>query len=316
MMIRGVPKDYTEAEVARTALDLSDEVVEKLRRSGGVSREARRHGAEILREGMTIRDGVERIEEFMRTRGCPPAFPACLSVNEVAAHDTPAHKDSRELHRGDIVKIDLGAQVDGYLTDTATTVEIGTRNWTELIRASEAALAAAIEVVRPKVPTRVIGAAIERTIESFGFKPIANLTGHSIERYTVHAGKSIPNVGDHGDEVLEEGDLIAVEPFATNGAGKVDGRKSGNIYRIMRVRDVRPEATSRFLQTADKTFNRLPFAERWCYATDRKAPAHLARLLRQGLVYSYPSLVEVDQGMVSQAEHTMLVTGGGAEVLT
>jgi methionyl aminopeptidase len=297
-------------------LELSADVVEKLRRSGKVSRDARRHGAEILREGMTILEGVDRIEDFMRAQGCPPAFPTCLSVNEVAAHDSPTHKDSRTLRRGDVVKIDLGAQVDGYLTDTAATVEIGTRNWTELIRASEAALAAAIEVVRPKVPTRVIGAAIERTIESFGFKPIANLTGHSIERYTVHAGKSIPNVGDHGEDVLEEGDLIAIEPFSTNGAGKVDGRKSGNIYRVMRVRDVRPDSASRFLQMVNERFNRLPFAERWAYRLDKKAPSHIARLLRQGLVYSYPSLLDVGNGIVAQAEHTMIVTGGGAEVLT
>jgi methionyl aminopeptidase len=297
-------------------LDLSDDVVEKLRKAGRVSREARKFGAESLREGMTILEGVERIEEVMRAKGCSPAFPTCLSVNEVAAHDTPTHKDERVLHRGDVVKIDLGAQVDGYLTDTAMTVEIGTRNWTELIRASEAALAAAIEVVRPRVPTRTIGSAIERTIESFGFKPIANLTGHSIERYTVHAGKSIPNVGDHGDDLLEEGDLIAVEPFATNGAGKVDGRKSGNIYRIMRVRESRSDATSLFLQTVHERFGRLPFAERWCYPIDKKAPTHLARLLRQGLIYTYPSLYDVAHGIVSQAEHSMIVTGGGAEVLT
>jgi len=297
-------------------LDLSEDVVEKLRRAGKVSREARKHGAEMLREGMTILDGVERIEEFMRAQGCPPAFPTCLSVNDVAAHDTPTHRDVRMLRRGDVVKIDLGAQVDGYLTDTAATVEIGTRNWTELIRASEAALAAAIEVVRPKVPTRIIGAAIERTIESFGFKPIANLTGHSIERYTVHAGKSVPNVGDHGDDVLEEGDLIAIEPFATNGAGKVDGRKSGNIYRLMRVRDVRPESAHRFLQALDERFHRLPFAERWAYRMDRKAPAHLARLLRSGLLYTYPALYDVAQGMVSQCEASMIVTASGADVLT
>jgi len=274
------------------------------------------HGAEILREGMTILEGVEAIEAFMRGKGCPPAFPTCLSVNDVAAHDTPTHKDDRTLRRGDVVKIDLGAQVDGYLTDTAKTVEIGTRNWTDLIRASEEALRAAIEVVRPKVPTRVLGGAIERTIESFGFKPIANLTGHSIERYTVHAGKSVPNVADHGEDVLEEGDLIAIEPFATNGAGKVDGRKSGNIYRVMRVRDVRPESASRFLRAMNESFGRLPFAERWAYRLDRKAPAHLARLLRSGLVYTYPSLYDIGHGVVAQSEHSMIVTGGGAEVLT
>jgi len=274
------------------------------------------YAAGILREGMPILEGVEKIEEFLRAKGCPPAFPTCLSVNDVAAHDTPTHKDERVLQRGDVVKIDLGAQIDGYLTDTAKTVEIGTRNWTELIRATEEALAAAIELVRPKVPTRVIGAAIERTIESFGYKPIANLTGHTVERYTVHAGKSVPNVGDHGDDVLEEGDLVAVEPFATNGAGKVDGRKSGNIYRVMRVRDVRPDSTHRFLLAADTSFHRLPFAERWGYRIDRKAPAHLARLMRAGLVYTYPALYDVAHGTVAQSEHSMIVRGGGADVLT
>ena len=297
-------------------MELSDEIVEKLRRAGKVSREARTFGAQALHEGMTILEGVEKIEEFMRSRGCPPAFPTCLSVNETAAHDTPTHKDDRVLHRGDVVKIDLGAQVDGSLTDTAKTVEIATRNWTEMIRATEEALAAAIEVVRPRVPTRLLGAAIERTIESFGFHPIANLTGHSIERYTVHAGKSVPNVADQGDDLLAEGDLIAIEPFATNGAGKVDGRKSGNIYRIMRVRDVRPESTRRFLEAVHGEFGRLPFAERWCYRLDRKAPVHLARLVRSGLVYTYPALYDVGRGVVAQSEHSMIVTAGGAELLT
>ncbi len=297
-------------------MDWSDDVVDKLRTAGRVAREARTYGAEILREGISILEAVEKIEDFMRTKGCPPAFPTCLSVNDVAAHDTPTHKDDRVLRRGDVVKIDLGAQVDGYLTDTAKTVEIGTRNWTDLVRASEQALQAAIEVVRPKVPTRLLGAAIERTIESFGFRPIANLTGHSIERYTVHAGKSVPNVAEQGEDVLEEGDLIAIEPFATNGAGKVDGRKSGNIYRVVRVREIRPDATFQFLRTVQDTFNRLPFAERWCYRLDRKAPAHLARLLRSGLVYTYPSLYDVGHGVVAQSEHSMIVTGGGAEVLT
>jgi len=297
-------------------LDLSDAVLEKLRRAGKVSREGREYGASILREGMPLLEGVERIEEFLRGKGCPPAFPTCLSVNHVAAHDTPTHRDARVLQKGDVVKIDLGAQVDGYLTDTAKTVEIGTRNWTELIRAPEQALAAAIEVVRPRLPTRVLGATIERTIESFGYKPVTNLTGHSIERYTVHAGKSVPNVGDHGDDVLEVGDLIAIEPFATTGSGRVDGRKSGNIYRVMRVREVRPESTHRFLLALQDRFNVLPFAERWAYRMDGKAPSHLARLLRSGLIYTYPALIEVGEGIVAQAEHSMIVTQDGAEVLT
>jgi len=297
-------------------LDLTDEVVEKLRAAGRVSREARVYGAEILREGMTLLEGVEKIEDFMRAKGCPPAFPVCLSLNDMAAHDTPTHADERVLQRGDVVKIDLGAQSDGYLADTAKTVEIGTRNWTDMIRASEEALAAAIETVHPKVPVRLLGAAIERAIESYGYRPIANLTGHTIDRYVVHAGKSVPNVGDVGDDVLEEGDLVAIEPFATNGAGKVDGRKTGNIYRIVRVRDVRPESTFAFLQAAQQAFGKLPFAERWAHRIEAKAPSHLIRLLRSGLVHTYPALYDVGHGIVAQAEHSMIVTGGGADLLT
>lgn len=299
----------------RLALDLTADVVEKLRKSGKVSREAREYGASILREGMAVLEGVEKIEGYMRAHGAPPAFPTSLSVNHVAAHDTPTHDDARVLQRGDVVKIDLGAQVDGYLTDTAKTVEIGTRNWTELIRASEEALAAAIELVRAKLPVRALGATIERTIESFGYRPIANLTGHTIDRFVVHAGKSVPNIADAGDDVLEAGDLLAIEPFATDGAGKVDGRKSGNIYRVMRMREVRPDSTNRFL-LALQEFQRLPFAERWTLRFDRKAPGHLARLVRAGLVYTYPALYDVGQGTVSQAEHTMIVTKDGADLLT
>src|SRR4030067_985094 len=109
------------------------------------------------------------------------------------------------LRRGNVVKLDLGAQVDGYIADTAVTVEVGTRNWTDLIKASEVALETAIEVCRPKTPTRLLGAAIERGIESYGDKPISDLTGHPTERYKLHAGKSIPNVGGMGDDVSAAG---------------------------------------------------------------------------------------------------------------
>ena len=195
-------------------------------------------------------------------------------------------------------------------------VEIATRNWTELIKASEQALETAIEVCRPKTPTRLIGAAIERAIESYGFKPISNLTGHTIERYNLHAGKSVPNVGGVGDEVVESGDTLAIEPFSTNGAGKVEGRKSGNIYRLLSTREIAPQPLNDFLHQVHEHFKTLPFSERWAYALDAKAPAHLGRLLRAGRIMTYESLVDVGRGIVAQTEHTMIVDGGGVEVTT
>src|SRR5213594_1422245 len=295
---------------------MDEAVRQKLRLAGKVAAEARTLGVSLCKEGASLLDIAERIERHMRSHGAPPAFPTCLSIDHVAAHYSPTHNDKLTLKRGNVVKLDLGAQVDGYIADTAATVEVGTRNWTDLIKASEQALETAIEVCRPKTPTRLIGSAIERAIESYGFKPISNLTGHTIERYHLHAGKSIPNVGGLGSDVVEAGDTIAIEPFSTNGAGKVEGRKSGNIYRVLSTRELAPTALNEFLRKLDASFKGLPFSERWAYALDAKAPAHLGRLLRAGRIMTYESLVDVGRGIVAQTEHTMIVDGGGVEVTT
>jgi len=295
---------------------MDESVRQKLRLAGKVAAEARTLGVSICKEGASLLDIAERIERHMRSHGAPPAFPTCLSIDHIAAHYSPVHDDRLTLKRGNVVKLDLGAQVDGYIADTAVSVEIATRNWTELIKASEQALETAIEVCRPKTPTRLIGAAIERAIESYGFKPISNLTGHTIERYNLHAGKSVPNVGGVGDEVVESGDTLAIEPFSTNGAGKVEGRKSGNIYRLLSTREIAPQPLNDFLHQVHEHFKTLPFSERWAYALDAKAPAHLGRLLRAGRIMTYESLVDVGRGIVAQTEHTMIVDGGGVEVTT
>src|SRR2546426_3692611 len=213
---------------------------EKLGVGGGVGGEARRAGVGLCREGVPLLEVAEAIEAHMRSRGAPPAFPTCLSIGHIAAHYSPTHNDKLVLKRGDVVKLDLGAQVDGYIADTAVTVEVGSRNWTDLIKASEVALETAIEVCRPKTPTRLIGSAIERAIEGYGFKPISNLTGHTIERYHLHAGKSVPNVGGLGGDVVEAGGTLAIEPLATNRAGEGGGREARENYPRLSTRRIRP----------------------------------------------------------------------------
>src|SRR2546428_1879404 len=227
---------------------MDDDIRDNLRTAGRVAAEARVKGVALCKEGASLLAIAEAIEAHMRSRGTPPAFPTCLSIDHIAAHYSPTHNDKLTLKRGNVVKLDLGAQVDGYIADTAATVEVGTRNWTDLIKASEQALETAIEVCRPKTPTRLIGSAIERAIESYGFKPISNLTGHTIERYHLHAGKSIPNVGGLGDDVVEAGDTIAIEPFSTNGAGEVGGEKAGDNYPLLRPRVIAPAAPKQVLR--------------------------------------------------------------------
>ncbi|HEY5606606.1 MAG TPA: type II methionyl aminopeptidase [Thermoplasmata archaeon] len=294
---------------------MNEDVRETLRRVGRASREARGRAAELAVEGALLLDVAEEVEDLIRKRGFQPAFPTCISIDTVAAHYSPTHDDSLRFRRGNVVKLDLGAHLDGWIADTAVTVEVGTRNWTPLIRASELALQTAIEAVRPGVSTRTIGEGIQRAIESHGYKPVRNLTGHTIERYVLHAGKSVPNI-PHGHDVIQEGEVVAIEPFASAGAGQVDGRRTGNIYRILKPKPVHDPALDGFLNALVAEFRTLPFAERWAYRLDSRAPALLNQLVRRRVAMTYPALLDVGGGIVSQAEHTMIVGAAGADVTT
>jgi len=283
--------------------------------AGRVSREARERAVSLVREGVLLLEVAEEVEDLFRKRGLRPAFPTCISIDHVAAHYSPTHDDELRFRRGDVVKLDLGAHRNGWIADTAATVEVGTRNWTELRRASELALQTAIETVHAGVSTAAIGAGIQRAIESLGYKPIRNLTGHTVERYLLHAGKSVPNV-PHGHDVLQAGEVVAIEPFASSGAGQVDGRRTGNIYRVLRTEPVKKAELNGFLRILANEFKTLPFAERWAHRLDPQAPDLLNGLVRVGAVMTYPALLDVGRGIVSQTEHTMIVGPKGAEVTT
>lgn len=283
--------------------------------AGRVSKEAKERAMDLVDNGVLLLDVAEEIEGLMRKRGLRPAFPTCISIDNVAAHYSPTHDDTLRFRRGNVVKLDLGAQRDGWVADTAVTVEVGTRNWSRLIQASELALQTAIEAVHPGVETRVLGEGIRRAIEANGYRPIRNLTGHTIERYVLHAGKSVPNI-PHGHDTLEEGEVVAIEPFSSSGAGEVDGTRTGNIYRVLRTKPQKDDGLREFLGGLDAEFHGLPFAERWAYALNPKAPALLNQLLRTRAVMTYPALLDVGAGIVAQTEHTMIVRAGGAEVTT
>jgi methionyl aminopeptidase len=286
-----------------------------LLRAGEVSREARERAVELVHEGGLLRDLAEEVEGLMARRGLRPSFPTGISIDHVAAHYTPTHDDNLRFRRGNVVKLDLGAQQDGWIADTAVTVEVGTRNWTALIRASELALQTAIEAVHAGVSTRAVGEGIQRAIESHGYRPVRNLTGHTIERYLLHAGKSVPNI-PHGHDVLGEGEVVAIEPFASSGAGQVDGRRTGNIYRVVRTKPLKQPELNDYLVLLANEFKTLPFAERWAYRLEPRTPTLLNALLRIGSVMTYPALLDLDGGIVAQTEHTMIVQKDGAEVTT
>ncbi|MFH0816943.1 MAG: type II methionyl aminopeptidase [Methanobacteriota archaeon] len=293
-----------------------EDVLDAHRKAGAIARKAREMGLSMVKPGVRYLDLAETVEKLILDSGARLAFPVNIAVDDVAAHYTPVPNDKLAFSQGQIVKLDVGTHIDGCIADTAATVETGTNRWSALIEASRAALDAALDVLAPGVELRKVGGAVERTIEARGFRPISNLCGHSVAAYDLHAGHSIPNVMDDNYDTLSPGTVVAVEPFATNGAGHVSGKKNSNIYRLLRKPGAGDIESYPILADIYGEFRQLPFSERWCAARNPKSSAQLAKLTRKGIVAFYPMLMEARGGMVSQAEHTVIITEDGNEVIT
>lgn len=289
--------------------------LDKYREAGRIASEARRKAAAQLKPGVRYVDLLDGIERYIREQGAELAFPAQVSVNSVAAHDCAAPDDTRCFRNGDVAKIDLGVHVDGCIADTAETVDLG--DHATLIEASRQALEAAIALVRPGTRTRDIGAAIQATMAAIGHKPVANLTGHGIAPFTIHCSPSIPNVPDGASVSLKEGMMICIEPFATTGRGSVVEQGRAEVFGARRKLKAPRHVDS---GVADQIVARrgLPFSRReLAYEHGQEtAERSLRDLLRVGAIFDYPPLVERQDAVVAQFEHTMYVGPDGAEVMT
>ncbi len=255
------------------------------------------------------KDVAEAVEALIRAQGAEPAFPANLSRNNEAAHYTPDDADEATFVEGDLVKVDVGAHLDGAVADTADTVEVGGgHQHAHLIAAVHEALAAGVRAVRPDGEVDAVGRAVAEAIHARGLKPVRDLTGHTIERYVLHAGKSIPNVPGMSAERFVEGEFVAIEPFATNGEGRIANGPFGHIIRFRRP----PPTADAELSRLFGRFRTLPFTDRWARAPSERAALERGRRLLQ----TYPVFLERGGGLVAQAEHTVRVGRSGAEVLT
>lgn len=290
----------------------------KWRKAGEISAAAIELGRMLIKDGAVLYEVADQIEDFMRENGAEPAFPTNLSRNEVAAHYTPASTEKEvAFQSGDLVKLDLGAHIDGFIADTAITIEVGTSKWGRLIEASRRALDEAVAVMGPNSNLATVGGVIESVINKHGYKPIRNLTGHLIERNVLHAGISVPNVNQRITQRPRIGQVFAIEPFATNGEGHVVSGPSGNIYHFQRDRPQRLPEARRLLQTIGTKYPHMPFAERWLARDGHdRTNTSIQFLLKSVAIKSYPQLIEGARGMVSQHEHTVLITQDGCEVLT
>ncbi|MFZ0005796.1 MAG: type II methionyl aminopeptidase [Methanoregula sp.] len=290
---------------------MKDDVLDKYISAGKLASAILRESAQEIRAGRSFLELVDSVENRVRENGADLAFPLNVSLNEDAAHDTASPGDERLFAKGNVIKLDLGVQIDGYIADTATTVDLG--NNALLLDASHEALEAAIRLVRPGVTAGEIGAVVEREITRRGYRPIANLTGHGLDRYVQHRDPTIPNIAINGGSVLEEGMAFAIEPFATTGSGRVGEKTRIEIYSQIAEKPVRiPSARAAMEKVKER--HGLPFSRRWL--DDKKMDLTLPGLVRSGILHGYPVLSDIPGSLVSQHEHTLIVTNDGCIVTT
>lgn len=295
---------------------LTDEELDIYHKVGKLVAEVREEMRPLVKPGEMLLTIAEAVEEAIKEKGAKLAFPCNISLNEIAAHYSPPAYDERRIEEGDIVKVDIGAHLDGYIADTAFTFATG--GGREMVQVVERALERAIAVVKPGVDIGDIGAVIEEEAIAAGFKPIRNLTGHGLGRWNLHAGLAVPNVKERTGERLEVGDVMALEPFLTDGAGFVEDKPQVFIFRYLRDRPVRMRMTRELLAEIKRSYATLPFAERWLAKGRSRVRLELTLrdLVGAGVLHPYYVLAERAGGKVVQAEHTVIVTEEGCEVIT
>jgi methionyl aminopeptidase len=300
---------------------MNDIIYDNYRRAGKIAADARDYGVTLLKPGTLFLDVATEIENRIKKNGAHLAFPVNISINTIAAHYSPRHDDQSTFKKGDLVKLDVGAHIDGYIADTAITAEIETQVYQKMIQASSEALTKAISILNVKIPLSEIGKTIGNTITSYGYKPIHNLMGHGLNQYELHSGLSIPNIGSIGSKTkLKNGDVVAIEPFATNGAGYVIAGEGSNIYlctNSLKAKLIRDAKTKYLFEKIYSHYKTLPFAERWCHHLNPiTGDIGLKKLSILGLTKQYPQLIEAKNGMVTQKEHTVIIKEDGCEVIT
>jgi methionyl aminopeptidase len=290
---------------------LDEATLEKYREAGDILATVMDEAAAMVEPGASQLAVAEHAEARIRELGGQPAFPVNISVDEEASHSTPARDDETTFGE-EMVCLDIGVHVDGYIADAARTIDYTGSD--DLVAAAEDALDAALDEVAAGVETGTVGAAIEDAIRAYGYTPVLNLSGHGVEQWDAHTGPNIPNRGTERGVELQAGDVVAIEPFATDGRGKVGEGAKEEIYSLEREQSVRNRTARQVLEQVTEEYRTLPFAARWLDVP--RAEMAIRRLLQADVLHAYPVLKEEEGRLVSQAEHTVVVTEDGCEPTT
>lgn len=282
---------------------------EKIIKAGKIASEVKIYARSIIKKGIPLLEIAEKIEDKIAELGGKPAFPVNLSIDNIAAHFTPAHDDTEVAHG--LLKVDIGVHIDGWVADTAFSIDMeNSEENKRLIETGEEALKKALELVKKdstKVTLSQLGSVIEETINSKNFNPVVNLCGHSINQYNLHAGVTVPNIDNNSKIHFEEG-TYAIEPFVSTGRGRIHEGKPSEIYQLEDEKSVRSPIARKVLQFIKSEYNTLPFCSRWIVKSlGQSSLFGLRELESNGNLHNFTQLVEPQGTKISQAEQTILI---------
>lgn len=287
---------------------MDEEILKKYITAGKIAAKVRSFACSLVKENVKIIDIANAVDKKIEELGAKPAFPVNISINDIAAHYTPTTRDEIPINQEDYVKIDVGIHVDGFIADTAATIRPAGRD--ELIACAEEMLEEALKMFTPGMRIGDIGAAVEDVAKRHGFNPIANLSGHGLAQYNLHAGVMIPNIKSNNNYRLKDGEVYAVEPFCTKGSGFVKDVEPAVIFRWLKDVPSRLAEGKKIMELAKTKYAKLPFARRWIEHNVGQGiviDMALKQLIAAGGLHPYLILKESSGSAVAQAEHTVIV---------
>ena len=285
---------------------MDKETIEKYKEAGKIAAKALEYGKGLIKKGSLLVDVADKIEKKIYDSGAKPAFPVQISLDKTAAHYCP-DQDDKTVFEDQLVCLDVGVHIDGFIGDNACTVDLSGKH-ADLVKASRKALQEAEKILGPGIELGEIGRVIEETISSFGFNPVKNLSGHGLDEYNVHTTPTIPNFNNNDSTKLEKSTVIAIEPFATDGEGMIGEKGVANVFNLTQKRPIRIGFIRNMLAEISM-YNEMPFTKRWLYCkfSPAKVNIGLTQFKQLGMIKEYPPLVEKSKGLVSQAENSFLI---------
>jgi len=286
---------------------MESDALENFEKARKIYEDVEKFAIPLVKKDTKILDLAENIENKIKELGGKPAFPVNIGINDIAAHYTPDIDDKIVIKVDDLVKVDFGVHVNGWIYDGAFSVSIGEKT-NPLIKAAEDAVNEAAEIVKPGTKIKDISEVIENSVKEFGFNVVRNLCGHGLEKFDIHSEPTIPNIKNNIETELKEGQIIAIEVFTTKGSGWVKDSRPFLIFQYLQDKPVRNWEARKILEISKKDFEKLPFTKRWVKdVSSTKFDMMMNQLLEIEALQAHPILKEESGEEVAQFEKSILI---------